>query len=104
MSTIIQENMECNKSLCHIRNKSLWSFFVSIYCSRDLLSFFKDSLLDKKTAKVSQISSSIILDVKPADCRFKIDQTSLTKLVKEKNADKLQNIGGFDGVASTLES
>ena len=110
MSTIIQENIECNKSLCQVPNtpsaaKKRWrSAFVSIYCSRALLSFSKDSPLDKKTAKVSQNSSSIILDIKPADNRFKIDQKSLAKLVKEKNANKLQNIGGVDGVASILET
>ncbi|KAK7832934.1 putative calcium-transporting atpase 13 [Quercus suber] len=110
MSTIIQENIECNKSLCHVpntpsaANKRWRSAFVSIYCSRALLSFFKDSLHDNKTAKVPQNSSSIIFDIKPADDSFKIDQTSLTELVKEKNADKLQNIGGVDGVASILET
>ena len=110
MSTIIQENIEGNKSLCHVpntpsaANKRWRSAFVSIYCSRALLSFFKDSPLDNKTAKVSQNSSSIILDIKPADNRFKIDQKSLAKLVKEKNANKLQNIGGVDGVASILET
>ncbi|KAM3747207.1 hypothetical protein ACB098_05G018700 [Castanea mollissima] len=109
MSTIIQQNIECNKSLCHVpitpsaANKRWRSAFVSIYCSRALLSFFKESPLDKKTARVSQNSSSIILDIKPANNRFKIDQASLTELVKEKNADKLQNIGGVDGVASILE-
>uniref|UniRef100_A0A7N2LMZ4 Calcium-transporting ATPase n=1 Tax=Quercus lobata TaxID=97700 RepID=A0A7N2LMZ4_QUELO len=66
--------------------------------------FMSYSPLNKKTAKVSQNSSSIILDIKPADNRFKIDQTSLTELVKEKNTDKLQNIGGVEGVASILET
>jgi Ca2+-transporting ATPase len=72
-------------------NKRWRLAFISIDCSRALLSFFKDSLIEKKTAKVP----------KP-DNRFKIDQTTLTELVKEKNADKLQNFGGVDGVASTL--
>ena len=70
-------------------NKRWRLAFISIYCSRALISFFKDSLIEKKTAKVP----------KP-DNRFKIDQTTLTELVKEKNADKLQNFGGVDGVAS----
>uniref|UniRef100_A0A7N2LMT9 Calcium-transporting ATPase n=1 Tax=Quercus lobata TaxID=97700 RepID=A0A7N2LMT9_QUELO len=110
MSTIIQENIECNKSLCHVpntpsaANKRWRSAFVYIYCSRALLSFFKNSPLDKKTTKDSQNSSSLILEIKPADNRFKIDQTSLTELVKERNVDKLQNIGGVDGVASILET
>ncbi|XP_050285364.1 putative calcium-transporting ATPase 13, plasma membrane-type [Quercus robur] len=75
MSTIIQENIECNKSLCHVpntpsaANKRWRSAFVYIYYNR-----------------------------------FKIDQTSLTELVKERNVDKLQNIGGVDGVASMLET
>ncbi|XP_035548409.1 putative calcium-transporting ATPase 13, plasma membrane-type [Juglans regia] len=39
-----------------------------------------------------------------SDSNFKIDQTSLTKLVKDKNVENLENIGGVLRVASTLET
>ena len=102
MSSIISENMGQIESLLRLPktlnepNKRWHSAFVSIYCSRALLSFFKASLREKKNTNISPSPSFIILDVKP-DNRLKIDQTSLTKLVKEKNVERLENIGGVDG-------
>uniref|UniRef100_A0A2N9GP93 Calcium-transporting ATPase n=1 Tax=Fagus sylvatica TaxID=28930 RepID=A0A2N9GP93_FAGSY len=109
MSSIISENMGQIESLLRLPktlnepNKRWHSAFVSIYCSRALLSFFKASLREKKNTNISPSPSFIILDVIP-DNRLKIDQTSLTKLVKEKNVERLQNIGGVDGVAYTLQT
>ena len=86
--------------------KKRWlSAFVSIYYSRP-------SLPKKNNAKIiSPCPSSISSDLNP-DNRWKtdrsslnkIDQSSLTELVKEKNIEKLQIVGGVDGVASSLET
>lgn len=118
-------------SLLHAPNtlnqpKKRWhSAFVTIYCSKTLLSFFNVSLPENKHFEVSRRPSFTIVDLKPdksfkiyqtsqrpsftvvdlkPDKSFKIDQTSLLQLLKEKNVDTLQNIGGVDGVASSLES
>ncbi|KAL4642234.1 hypothetical protein ACB092_02G001500 [Castanea dentata] len=85
--------------------KKRWlSAFVSIYYSRA-------SLPKKNNAKIPPCPSFVSLDLNP-DNRWKtdqsslnkIDQTSLTELVKEKNIEKLQIIGGVDGVTSILET
>ena len=83
-------------------NKRWHSAFVSIYCSRALLSFFKDSLL-QKNLKVSPSPSFVILDLNP-DIGFKVDQPTLTNLVKDKKIERLQNIGGIDALAFTLQT
>uniref|UniRef100_A0A7N2LTL7 Calcium-transporting ATPase n=2 Tax=Quercus lobata TaxID=97700 RepID=A0A7N2LTL7_QUELO len=83
-------------------NKRWHSAFVSIYCSRALLSFFKDSQLQKKL-KVSPSPSFVILDLNP-DIGFKVDQPTLTTLVKDKKIERLQNIGGIDALAFTLQT
>ena len=81
-----------------VPNKRWHSAFVYIYCSRALLSVFKDnSLPDKKDA------SFVDVDLKP-DIKSKVDQATLTKLVEEKKIESLQNIGGVYKVASTLET
>ena len=103
-------------------NKRWHSAFVSIYCSRALISFFKDSVPDKKNSEVppspsffkdsvpdkknamaSPSPSFVMLDLQE-EIRFKVDQATLTKLVKEKELECLQNIGGVDGLASALET
>uniref|UniRef100_A0A2N9IZK0 Calcium-transporting ATPase n=1 Tax=Fagus sylvatica TaxID=28930 RepID=A0A2N9IZK0_FAGSY len=90
MSTIILQNTNSIESLLHApnslgaSNKRWHSAYLSIFCSRALL-------------------SAVSLDLKP-DIRFKVDQPTLTKLLKKKNVQRLQNIGGVDGVASALET
>jgi len=108
-TSIILSNLERIEYLLHAPktlskpNKRWHSAFVSIYCSKTLLSFFNVSLPEKKRFEVSSRPSFTIVDLKP-DKIFKIDQTSLLQLLKEKNVDTLQDIGGVDGVASSLES
>ncbi|KAG2722222.1 hypothetical protein I3760_02G119200 [Carya illinoinensis] len=77
--------------------------FMTIYCSRALLSFYKNSLTHKKDTVVSRHSSFFVVDLK-LDSNSKIDQTTLNDLVKEKNVGGLKNIGGIRGVASNLET
>ncbi|KAM5552860.1 hypothetical protein ABKV19_025201 [Rosa sericea] len=65
-------------------NKKRWrSAFVTIYCSRAFQSFFPS---------VSDNSG------------FKLDQKTLTQLVKDKSLDQLQELGGVEGVASALKT
>ncbi|XP_062168908.1 putative calcium-transporting ATPase 13, plasma membrane-type [Alnus glutinosa] len=108
-TSIILSNLERIEYLLHAPktlskpNKRWHSAFVTIYCSKTLLSFFNVSLPEKKRFEVSSRPSFTIVDLKP-NKSFQIDQTSLLQLLKEKNVDTLQNIGGVDGVASSLES
>ncbi|XP_030973907.1 putative calcium-transporting ATPase 13, plasma membrane-type [Quercus lobata] len=115
--SIILDNLESIQSLLAVPNtlsepKKRWrSAFVSIYYYRAFLSLFKTSLSKKKNTKISPSHSFIILDLNQ-DNRLKTDQASLTKidqktlteLVKEKNIEKLQIIGGIDRLASDLKT
>ena len=115
--SIILDNLESIHSLLDVPNtlsepKKRWrSAFVSIYYYRAFLSLFKTSLSEKKNTKISPSQSFIILDLNQ-DNRLKTDQASLTKidqktltqLVKEKNIGNLQIIGGIDRLASGLNT
>jgi Ca2+-transporting ATPase len=109
MGSIVRANLECIEYLLHAPNtlsqpKKRWhSAFLTIYCSKTLLSFFNVSPPEKKSFEVSRLPSFTIVDLK-SDTRFKIDQNTLIQLVKEKNVDSLQKIGGVVGVASSLEA
>ncbi|GLT99529.1 hypothetical protein SLE2022_169650 [Rubroshorea leprosula] len=50
------------------------------------------------------IPSHVILTIPSEKSCFKIDETTLTDTVKEKKLEKLQQIGGVNGVASSLET
>ncbi|KAG6621496.1 hypothetical protein I3842_Q024100 [Carya illinoinensis] len=100
-SIVIESLLHASNTLGQPNKRWHWAF-VSIYCSRALLfRTSKDSLHEK--AEVSRSPSFVFVDLNSDYCRFKIDQTTLTKLVKEKNVDKLREIGGVDEVASSLE-
>ncbi|GLT78634.1 hypothetical protein SLA2020_501630 [Shorea laevis] len=73
--------------------------FVTIYCSRTLF-----SLVRNHNSKVSPIPDHVSLPIPPENGRFKIDETTLTDIVKEKKLGKLHIIGGVNGVASSLQS
>jgi Ca2+-transporting ATPase len=109
MSSIIQQNLDRIESVIPAPNslsasKKRWhSAFVSIYCSRALLSLVKDSPPAKKKAKISPSPSFVILDLQE-EISFKVDQATLTNIVTEKKPESLQNIGGVDGVASALQT
>nr|POE67945.1 calcium-transporting atpase 12, plasma membrane-type [Quercus suber] len=101
LTMIILQNLDSvgapHSSQLSVPNKRWHSAFVYIYCSRALLSVFKDSLPSKKDA------SFVDVDLKP-DIKSNVDQATLTKLVEEKKIESLQNIGGVSKVASTLET
>jgi Ca2+-transporting ATPase len=71
--------------------KLYYRFSMSLYPKRNVLRF-----------QAVHLSPLLISNL--ANKSFQIDQTSLLQLLKEKNVDTLQNIGGVDGVASSLES
>ncbi|KAK9930939.1 hypothetical protein M0R45_018241 [Rubus argutus] len=113
-------------SICHaevwhielildVRNRSLsvqkrkWhSAFVTIYCSRALLSYFKRPVLlkDINTTLLPRSPSYATISVdsvaEPDASRFRIDQTVLTELVKAKNLNQLRQLGGVGEVASAI--
>ncbi|KAG7991946.1 hypothetical protein I3843_02G103300 [Carya illinoinensis] len=109
MSSFSLASLEPLQSLPHARptlSKPInrWrTAFVTIYCSRALLSLYKNSLTDKKNTEVSRHSSLFVVDLK-LDNNFKIDQTTLSELVREKDVGCIKNIGGIRGLASSLET
>ena len=72
---------------------------MAIYCSRA----FNLSLPKYKVTQVSRSPLFAPIRRIEADDRFRIDQTTLTELVKDKNLDRLQQLGGVEGVASSLK-
>ncbi len=90
MATILPPKLVCIETLLHVPdilslpNKRWHSAFVIIYCSRTLLSFFKDSLSQKKNiTEISCCPSSTIVDLTPSNS---------FKIVKEKNVGSLQSL------------
>ncbi|XP_054820520.1 putative calcium-transporting ATPase 13, plasma membrane-type isoform X1 [Prosopis cineraria] len=106
----IQTLLAAPKNLSKPNKK--WHFaFVSIYCSRALLSHFKSNLLlpittdtkKKNKPELSPSSSYTVIDLNP-NHSFSVTQTTLSHLVKEKNIETLQNLGGVHGVVSALKT
>ncbi|KAJ4832425.1 putative calcium-transporting ATPase 13, plasma membrane-type [Turnera subulata] len=82
-------------------NKRWHLAFATIYCSRTISS----APAKKKPTKISLISQPYTaLNVQPDNSRFSIHQATLTELVKNKNLDQLGELGGVDGIASSLET
>ncbi|KAL0348912.1 UNVERIFIED_CONTAM: putative calcium-transporting ATPase 13, plasma membrane-type [Sesamum angustifolium] len=125
MSAIVLGNLSCMELLSDlhdsmikvsVQNKKRWQLaFATIYCSRAFLSRFKSSSrltassLDQISGNRRKISpdtsSRIVIDVVQEHPLFSgVDQSSLTKLVKEKRVDQLAELGGVEGVASSLHT
>ncbi|KAL0376664.1 UNVERIFIED_CONTAM: putative calcium-transporting ATPase 13, plasma membrane-type [Sesamum calycinum] len=125
MSAIVLGNLSCMELLSDlhdsmikvsVQNKKRWQLaFATIYCSRAFLSRFKSSSrltassLDQISGNRRKISpdtsSRIVIDVVQEHPLFSgVDQSSLTKLVKEKRVDRLAELGGVEGVASSLHT
>ncbi|GKV43757.1 hypothetical protein SLEP1_g51009 [Rubroshorea leprosula] len=85
-------------------NKKWQLTFVTIYCSRALFSLVKNHVSKEKAIKVSPVPSHVVLTIPTENSCFKIDETTLTEIVKEKKLGKLQIIGGVNGVASSLQT
>ncbi|XP_054821070.1 putative calcium-transporting ATPase 13, plasma membrane-type [Prosopis cineraria] len=113
MSTPFVTNMERIQTLLNVPhnlrkpNKKWHSAFVSIYCSRALFSHFTSNLLattkNKNGSKLSPSSSDIVINVN-TDRSFSVSQTTLSNLVKGKNSETLQSLGGVIGVVSALKT
>ncbi|GLT99521.1 hypothetical protein SLE2022_169580 [Rubroshorea leprosula] len=96
----------CTEHLLNARPTSLnkyskkWHLaFGTIYCSRILFSIVRNH-----DSKVSPIPDHVCLTMPPENGCFKIDETTLTDIVKEKKLGKLQILGGVNGVASSLQT
>ncbi|KAL3724807.1 hypothetical protein ACJRO7_029901 [Eucalyptus globulus] len=74
--------------------------FVTIYCSRAITTFAKKN--KKLSPRKSPSYTSIPIHDHPSS--FNIDQSQLTKLVKEKDLCHLQEFGGVEKVASALKT
>ncbi|KAL3506553.1 hypothetical protein ACH5RR_031935 [Cinchona calisaya] len=63
-------------------------------------------LSPKKSSKISPISSNrVIIDIVKDHSFFcNVNQSSLTKLVKEKSLDQLNELGGVQGIATSLNT
>ncbi|GLT78629.1 hypothetical protein SLA2020_501580 [Shorea laevis] len=85
-------------------NKKWQLSFVTIYCSRALFSLVKNHVSKEKAIKASPVPSHVVLTIPTENSCFKIDETTLTDVVKEKKLEKLQKIGGVNGLASSLET
>ncbi|KAB2625348.1 calcium-transporting ATPase 13 [Pyrus ussuriensis x Pyrus communis] len=83
-----------------IKPKKKWrSAYLAIYCSRA----FNLSVPKYADTEVSRSPLFANIRSREADDRFRIDQTTLTDLVKDKNLDRVQQLGGVEGVASSLK-
>ncbi|XP_021899589.1 putative calcium-transporting ATPase 13, plasma membrane-type [Carica papaya] len=83
--------------------------FIKIYCSRTLFSIAKNPKPNSKTNHLLPRSPSYsLLQIDQpklsAASNFNIDQLSLVELVKHRNLDHLQKLGGVQGVASALQT
>ncbi|XP_069145003.1 putative calcium-transporting ATPase 13, plasma membrane-type [Solanum lycopersicum] len=91
-----------------LSNKKRWHLaFATIYCSRafktTLVPSYNHAYYPRKILCVS--NDTIAIDVVEHHPFFSgIDQSSLAKLVKDKNFDELANLGGVQGVAASLKS
>ncbi|WMV47821.1 hypothetical protein MTR67_041206 [Solanum verrucosum] len=85
-------------------NKKRWHLaFATIYCSRAFKTAYSHGSPAYNPTKV--LGDTIAIDVVQHQPFFSgIDHSSLAKLVKDKNLDKLANIGGVQGVAASLKS
>ncbi|KAK6161442.1 hypothetical protein DH2020_004823 [Rehmannia glutinosa] len=120
MSAIIHANLSCMKLLSDLHdsanvsalNKKRWHLaFSTIYCSRAFLSHFKHqessnviSITMKK--KISpEPSARIDIDVvQKHPFLSDIEQSSLTKLLKDKSLNQLAKLGGVEGICTSLKT
>ncbi|XP_071937977.1 putative calcium-transporting ATPase 13, plasma membrane-type [Coffea arabica] len=106
MPSIVDANLSCINLVVRLsklnKTKKKWgSAFLTIYCSRAL-----KNVLSRRKSKISPVPShTVIIDiaeVPPSPC--KVDQTTLTKLVKEKSLGQLDQLGGIQGIATSLNT
>ncbi|KAM1316708.1 hypothetical protein PS2_019830 [Malus domestica] len=83
------------------KHQRKWRYaFATIYCSRA----FNLSIPKYKNTKTSPSPSYTAISVEPSYSLFQIDQTTLTHLVKQKNLNQLQELGGVEEIATALKT
>ncbi|KAF8080716.1 hypothetical protein N665_0926s0016, partial [Sinapis alba] len=86
-------------------NKKWQLAFIKIYCSRTLLNCAKHATGKPGLFPRSLSYTAIDLDHHQDHHRdFKVDQETLNDLVKNKNQEKLQSLGGPNGLVSALKT
>ncbi|GLT99533.1 hypothetical protein SLE2022_169680 [Rubroshorea leprosula] len=76
-------------------NKKWHLAFAAIYCSRTLFSLARN--------KVPTIPSHVTLTIPPENNRFRIDETTLTEPVQEKNLRELQKVPSHVALTNPAE-
>uniref|UniRef100_F6HDV4 Calcium-transporting ATPase n=2 Tax=Vitis vinifera TaxID=29760 RepID=F6HDV4_VITVI len=107
MSDNLHVNLNCKEPkldvpTTHSKPNKRWRLaFATIYCARVLHSLLNEK---KNGSKLPVAAPSFdVFNVKP-DAFSRIDQTTLTEIVKEKNVDLLLEFGGVESVADALET
>lgn len=118
MSSIIHANLEnislympYDIKLSKLNRKRWCSAFLAIYCSRAFEGVLtsqavKIPLLPRKAeTKLPPPFEKFVIDV-TKDCSsfYDVDQSTLTKLVKERDLEKLHEFDGVQGLATSLKS
>ncbi|XP_048332903.2 putative calcium-transporting ATPase 13, plasma membrane-type isoform X2 [Ziziphus jujuba] len=107
---ILHANLACIETLLQAPNsvsvhKKKWHTpFVTIYCYRALLSIYQNTVTKKGNIEIPLSTSYTAITIKSEIGPFEIERASLVQLVKEKNLDQLQQLGGVDGVVSALKT
>ncbi|CAN8268706.1 unnamed protein product [Cochlearia groenlandica] len=83
-------------------NKKWQVAFIKIYCSRTLLNCAK--LATRKPGLFPRSLSYTTIDLYHDQDHYKIDQETLKDLVKNKNQEKLESLGGPNGLVSALKT
>ncbi|GMN46793.1 hypothetical protein TIFTF001_015979 [Ficus carica] len=105
-SKFIESLLGADRSSLSTNKKKWHSAFVIIYCSRALLSLNKKHSVAKKISitEIPRTLSYTVVNFKPKNYCFEIDQTTLIELSKNKNLAQLQVLGGVDGVTKALHT
>ncbi|XP_052189048.1 putative calcium-transporting ATPase 13, plasma membrane-type [Diospyros lotus] len=90
------------------RNLKRWHLaFTTIYCSRAFSHFIKHVVATNKcTASSITSPHSVLINVaeEPPPCFSNINQLTLSGLVKQKYINALAEVGGVEGIASSLNT
>ncbi|KAL0899298.1 hypothetical protein Bca101_083259 [Brassica carinata] len=83
-------------------NKKWQQAFIKIYCSRTILNCAKHTI--PKPGLIPRSISYTAIDLDHHHGDFRIDQETLNDLVKNKNQEKLESLGGPHGLVSALKT
>lgn len=108
-----QENLHCmnlalnpNGLVISLLIKKRWHLaFMKIYCSRAFLSLFSEVLAKRNKISILTSSATFINNDQPckdAGLFSEVNQTILSKFVKEKNLKELYELGGAEQLKTFL--